>query len=377
MKRFFVAVTLAIVSLSVLLAAVPARAAQRERCFPETGFCMSGAILDYWERNGGLPVFGYPLSDPSTQTIEDWTGSIQWFERDRLEDHGRVGVLAGRLGAEVLELQRRPWQSLPRPTTTPPGCRFFAETSHTLCGPFLRYWISAGGLARFGFPISEPVQETLPTGNETTWTGTVQYFERRRMEEHPEQAGTPYEVLLGLLGREVWRGTMGGGDQYFGRAAPPLEATARAYPELLAAAAPGAPFHLQITTQPFERGSIVWAKTIDGPIPDKVYIWVVSFDSSRNTLVWETYADTGSAGQPERGGETPPPGRYEPTGSIGKLWRENRHLRDTLGWATAPEVEEAGFLQFFTNADVVYRAVSDRVFIFIHDHRAKDIERIR
>ena len=28
----------------------------------------------------------------------------------------------------------------------------------------------------------------------------VQYFQRARMEHHPELAGTPYEVQLGLLG---------------------------------------------------------------------------------------------------------------------------------------------------------------------------------
>jgi hypothetical protein len=32
----------------------------------------------------------------------------------------------------------------------------------------------------------------------------VQYFERRRMEYHPENAGTSFEILLGLLGRDVF-----------------------------------------------------------------------------------------------------------------------------------------------------------------------------
>jgi hypothetical protein len=31
----------------------------------------------------------------------------------------------------------------------------------------------------------------------------TQHFERARFEHHPENAGTPYEVLLGLLGREL------------------------------------------------------------------------------------------------------------------------------------------------------------------------------
>src|SRR5436189_115583 len=33
----------------------------------------------------------------------------------------------------------------------------------------------------------------------------VQYFERNRFEYHPENVGTPYEVLLGQLGTEVAR----------------------------------------------------------------------------------------------------------------------------------------------------------------------------
>ena len=47
------------------LALVPAGAGAQERqqCFPETGHCVAGALLSYWERNGGLAVFGYPISD--------------------------------------------------------------------------------------------------------------------------------------------------------------------------------------------------------------------------------------------------------------------------------------------------------------------------
>ncbi|HET8630995.1 MAG TPA: hypothetical protein VFL91_26545 [Thermomicrobiales bacterium] len=40
-----------------------------------------------------------------------------------------------------------------------------------------------------------------PTNGQTY---RVQYFERARFEYHPENAGTPYEVLLGLLGREQY-----------------------------------------------------------------------------------------------------------------------------------------------------------------------------
>jgi hypothetical protein len=186
--------------------AAPADPAQgRERCFEETGYCVQDPILAYWEQNGGLPVFGYPISERRTEQVENQTLPVQWFERDRLEDHGAVGVLAGRLGARLLELQGRPWETLPTVDAPAEGCRYFGETRHMMCEPFLSYWEQNGGLERFGYPISETQEETLGD-----WTGTVQYFERRRMEHHPEHAGTEYEVLLGLLGKTVLETTTSG-----------------------------------------------------------------------------------------------------------------------------------------------------------------------
>ena len=49
----------------------------------------------------------------------------------------------------------------------------------------------------FGYPLSEPFQERNPSDGKTY---LVQYFERNRLEHHPEYIGTPSEVLLGLLG---------------------------------------------------------------------------------------------------------------------------------------------------------------------------------
>jgi hypothetical protein len=92
------------------------------------------------------------------------------------------------------------------------GCRFFRETQFNLCEPFLSYWQANGGLKRFGYPITRMRQETLE-GREYT----VQYFERRRMELHPENAGTPYAVMLGLLGRDVYANV---GDQNVAELAP-------------------------------------------------------------------------------------------------------------------------------------------------------------
>lgn len=151
----------------------------------------------YWEQHGGLVQFGYPLGNVRTERVGGWTGPVQWFERDRLEDHGTQGVMAGRLGVELLDRQGRPWFLFPPTTEIPDQCIYFPETRHTLCEPFLTYWQQQGGLERFGYPITDAFGENVVEG----WTGSVQYFERRRLEWHTELSGNP--ILQGLLGREL------------------------------------------------------------------------------------------------------------------------------------------------------------------------------
>ena len=52
----------------------------------------------------------------------------------------------------------------------------------------------------FGFPIVNMRQEQNQTDGQPYLT---QWFARERREAYPENAGTPYDVLLGLLGSEV------------------------------------------------------------------------------------------------------------------------------------------------------------------------------
>jgi hypothetical protein len=88
----------------------------------------------------------------------------------------------------------------PVPDPNLPGVIYFPELGHTLGGVFRSYWEHYGGLAQFGYPLTEPYTEVSETDGKPY---TVQYFQRARFELHPEHAGTPYEVLLGLLGRTV------------------------------------------------------------------------------------------------------------------------------------------------------------------------------
>ena len=86
------------------------------------------------------------------------------------------------------------------PLAAAPGARCFAETNQCIAGRFLAYWDANGGLARNGLPLTPERREVLEDGNEYT----VQYFERVRMELHPENAA-PYDVLLGQFGRAIFR----------------------------------------------------------------------------------------------------------------------------------------------------------------------------
>ncbi len=187
--------------------AVPASAAPgstRSRYFPQTGHTVSGAFLDYWERYGGLYIFGYPMTDEFMDVSTDGNVYLtQYFERAIFEYHPeyagtRYQVLLRLLG--VIVTQGRWFDPAPPPHYDTPGRLYFPYYGgHSLSGLFLSYWQRHGGLPIFGYPISEPFYEVSPTDGQTY---LVQYFERNRFEYHPELAGTPYEVLLGLLGSE-------------------------------------------------------------------------------------------------------------------------------------------------------------------------------
>ncbi len=187
------------------------------RCFPETGFCMYGRIREYWEQNGGLPVFGYPIAPQTSAVIEGQTLQVQWFERNRMELHPTnpppYDVLLGRLGVDRLDAQQRDWTQFARAGQPQPDCRYFEATQQNVCGEFLAAWRANGldldqngisgendreSLALFGQPLSAPISEQLPDGN----TYTVQWFERARFELHPEN-DPPFRVLFGLLGNEM------------------------------------------------------------------------------------------------------------------------------------------------------------------------------
>ena len=183
--------------------------------FPETSHTLRLGFRAFWEASGGLPTFGFPLTEEFLQLNAD-TGdvyTVQFTERQRFEYHPENAgtpyeVLLGRLGAELLVAQGRDWRDFPTASPGTPG--IFPETGHAIAPEFMAAW--SGGvldlgdpgisfresLALFGFPLSEPVIETNADGD----TVLTQYFERAVFEHHPDNDG-PYDVLLRRLGAEL------------------------------------------------------------------------------------------------------------------------------------------------------------------------------
>ena len=174
------------------------------RCFAETGHCVRDKFLTYWGEHGGLPINGYPLSAEFPERLEDGkVYLVQYFERVRMEHHPANAapndVLLGQFGRRI----RPADPALPPPTGPLPAERvYFPETGHFIIGTFFNYWYGNGGLAQFGYPISEVFEERLEDGK----IYRVQYFERARFEFHSENADPQYQVLLGQFGRRILNG---------------------------------------------------------------------------------------------------------------------------------------------------------------------------
>jgi uncharacterized protein YkwD len=179
-----------------LMPASSASAAQA-RYFPNTGKSVGGAFLKFFDNYGGVRVFGLPL----TSEISENGRTVQYFERQRFEYFPEAAgtayeVQLGLLGAKAAA--GKPGAGRIAPFTSKKDLVFFNETGHSLGGAFLSFWKANGGLRVLGFPITEPIQEGGLT---------VQYFERARMEYHPEKAKQGFVVELSLLGRDyLWSG---------------------------------------------------------------------------------------------------------------------------------------------------------------------------
>jgi hypothetical protein len=176
---------------------------------------VGGTFRAYWEAHGGLAQQGYPLTEefPEQSKLDGKTYTVQYFERAIFEYH-RDNVPPYDVLLSLVGVDEYNWRTNhggvgdQQPNRS--NALFFPQTGHWLGGIFRTYWEQHGGLAQQGYPISDEI---------LSGTIRVQYFQRAVFEYHPENA-PPYNILLSLLGSEVFsryehpfcKGCGGGGE---------------------------------------------------------------------------------------------------------------------------------------------------------------------
>lgn len=166
------------------------------RYFADTRQTVGNDFLKFWNEYGGATTFGNPIS---AETLTDG-GVVQQFERARFEldaegSSAKATVTLGNLGEERANQLGLAW---PRGEDRGDG-RFFEATGQSVGDEFYDFWLNNGGERVFGLPISPQAAMKSPADGKSY---TTQYFQRARMELHPDlPAGE--RIVLGALGSEL------------------------------------------------------------------------------------------------------------------------------------------------------------------------------
>lgn len=172
----------------------------------------------------------------------------------------------------------------------------------------------------------------------------MQYFERRRVELHPELANTSFAIQLGLLGREV--------------------STAAVCPQAVTATLQRAVRHYlsvmgcpidpgrsgAVVWQRYERGSMYWV-AVSSSAPPMIFVVLNNDAAQRST--WLSRTDTYREGE-SVGGQVPP-GRIGPQRGFGKLWWSDADLRHALGWPIEGEQSSSGAAVAFNSGGWMFQ----------------------
>lgn len=167
------------------------------RYFKETGHNIGTRIKTFYEQNGGIAVFGLPL----TEVIKEGNLEVQYFERARFELHPEFEpafyVSLTQLGRKQIEGRTDP-AFAPMPAENDANTTYFPQTGHSIRFGFREFWLRNGGVPIFGYPLSEEFTEISVDDGQPY---TVQYFERVKMEYHPEDPQN--SIKLARLGAQA------------------------------------------------------------------------------------------------------------------------------------------------------------------------------
>ncbi|MFQ6101616.1 MAG: LGFP repeat-containing protein [Anaerolineae bacterium] len=165
---------------TALLGSASATHSQAPDCryFAETGHWVCSEFLELFDTRGGLGIFGFPITEAFNDPRLGLR--VQYFQNARMEWHPynpdpykvQLGLLVDELGYDF-----PPASQEQIPSRNSALHHYFPETGHVVSYAFLDYFRENGGLDIFGYPRSEFIYED---------GYIVQYFQRARMEWHPE-----------------------------------------------------------------------------------------------------------------------------------------------------------------------------------------------
>jgi len=321
-----------------------------ERYFPETGKWVRSGFLEFFNRYGGVALFGLPL----TNELSDGGMTVQYFQNFRLEWHPEASSLAERV--QLTPLGSR-FYGNPDPAVAPlvPGDvyrDYFPVTGHSVGFAFRDFFRRWGGVYIFGYPLTE----------EKTENGiTVQWFQKARFEwVPPNPAG--FQVRLTPLGHQAHAGQPAGSTppgtgttpsptviDRFGRIWQENPAVASKLVKPLAAQ-----FGTWMAEQPFQKGVMLWRQ-------DNIGMYVLYADGTWDSAeqLYKKYTPL-TIVTPK-----PPEGLYVPQRGFGQLWHEFEQVR-RIGWATQPEHGFDGLLQTYEGGLMIWTDIP-RIYVLFSD----------
>lgn len=175
--------------------------------FNVTQHTVSGRFLQFWQENGGLPIFGYPLSEEFYQFINNEFVLVQYFERVRLEARlvdGNIQVNIANLGRDMVAAS-----AVLRANTVPmPGLERIASATTSYKGAG---WSKRTNIARGAAMIDGTV---VPEGREFSFLESSNFIDTDFVVGYGINAGELVTVVAGgicQVSTTVFRAASNGG----------------------------------------------------------------------------------------------------------------------------------------------------------------------
>lgn len=116
----------------------------------------------------------------------------------------------------------------------------------------------------------------------------------------------------------------------------------------------GAAISVNAALQPFQQGKMIWIQSAPG---SQIYVLLATGGLERYADTWMSSID------PENYGQVAPAGLVAPLRGFGKVWHQQSHLINTLGWATQAEAGMSANLQYFDNGLML--SLQGQIYILI------------